>query len=276
MLETLSGSRVHVEMELPDEALFVDADPSQFDTAIVNMAANARDAMSGEGTLTIGVRASGDSVAVSVTDTGTGIAPEVQAQIFEPFFTTKGVGQGTGLGLSQVYGFAMQSGGDVQLRSGIGEGATFTLSLPRVAAPVETLPETSSAPNAIDGQGICVLVVEDNPEVGMFAKQTLAELGFETVFAENGPIALAELAEGDTRIDVVFSDVMMPGMTGLELGEEIRRRHPGLPVVLTSGYSHVLAQRGSAGFDLLQKPYSMDQLSQTLLKAARRRQQASV
>jgi PAS domain S-box-containing protein len=276
MLGTLSGSRVHVEMALPDEALFVDADPSQFDTAIVNMAANARDAMAGEGTLTIGVRAVGDSVAVSVTDTGTGIAPEVQAQIFEPFFTTKDVGQGTGLGLSQVYGFAMQSGGDVQLRSAIGEGATFSLSLPRVAAPVETLPETSCAPNAIDGQGICVLVVEDNPEVGMFAKQTLAELGFETVFAENGPIALAELADGDTRIDMVFSDVMMPGMTGLELGEEIRRRHPGLPVVLTSGYSHVLARQGSAGFDLLQKPYSMDQLSQTLLKAARRRQQAGV
>jgi PAS domain S-box-containing protein len=275
MLGTLSGSRVHVEMDLPDEALFVDADPSQFDTAIVNMAANARDAMAGEGTLTIGVRAVGDSVAVSVTDTGTGIAHEVQAQIFEPFFTTKGVGQGTGLGLSQVYGFAMQSGGDVQLRSAIGEGATFTLSLPRVPAPTEASSGTSDQPNAIDGQGICVLVVEDNPEVGQFAKQTLAELGFATVFAENGPIALAELAEGDTRIDVVFSDVMMPGMTGLELGEEIRRRHPGLPVVLTSGYSHVLAQQGSAGFDLLQKPYSMDQLSQTLLKAARRRQQAS-
>jgi PAS domain S-box-containing protein len=271
MLGTLTGSRIRIDMDLPDEALFVDADPSQFDTAIVNMAANARDAMSGEGTLTISVRASDDAVAVSVTDTGTGIAPEVQAQIFEPFYTTKGVGQGTGLGLSQVYGFAMQSGGDVRLQSDIGKGATFTLSLPRVPAPVEVLPATQDPSRTVDGQGICVLVVEDNPEVGMFAKQTLAELGYHIVFTENGTSALAELAKDHARFDVVFSDVMMPGMSGIELGEAIRARYPGLPVVLTSGYSLVLAQHGTAGFELLHKPYSLEELSRVLQQAAARR-----
>ena len=282
MVRTLTGSRIQVEMLLPQEVLHVDADPSQFDTALVNLVANARDAMSGEGALTIRVCASdgipgeggrvvaGEYVAISVTDTGMGIPPEVQEQIFEPFYTTKGVGQGTGLGLSQVYGFTMQSGGEVRLKSMIGEGSTFTIYLPRVAAPAESTTTRSTGGATADGSGICVLVVEDNPEVGMFAKQTLAELGFHAIFAEDGAAALNELALRHAAVDVVFSDVMMPGMSGLELGDEIRRRHPDLPVVLTSGYSHVLAQRGSAGFELLQKPYSMEQLSQTLQKAARR------
>ncbi len=282
MVRTLTGSRIRVDMDLPDEALHVDADPSQFDTAVVNLVANARDAMGGEGALTIAVSASdgipgdsgravmGDYVAISVADTGTGIPPEVQEQIFEPFYTTKGLGQGTGLGLSQVYGFTMQSGGEVRLKSEMGRGSTFTIYLPRVPAPSETEATPLPTGQSADGDGICVLVVEDNPEVGMFAKQTLAELGFDAIFAENGAAALEELQSRNAAINVVFSDVMMPGMSGLELGEEIRRRHPNLPVVLTSGYSHVLAQRGSAGFELLQKPYSMEQLSQTLQKAARR------
>ncbi len=282
MVRTLTGSRIQVDMVLPEEALHVDADPSQFDTAVVNLVANARDAMGGEGALTIRVDASngipaeggrsveGDFVAISVTDTGTGIPPDVQEQIFEPFYTTKGLGQGTGLGLSQVYGFSMQSGGEVRLKSVMGRGSTFTIYLPRVSAPAEITQVPPTVGPTTDGDGICVLVVEDNPEVGMFAKQTLAELGFHAIFAENGAAALRELQSRNAAIDVVFSDVMMPGMSGLELGEEIRRRHPDLPVVLTSGYSHVLAQRGSAGFELLQKPYSMEQLSQTLQKAARR------
>jgi CheY-like chemotaxis protein len=164
----------------------------------------------------------------------------------------------------------MQSGGEVRLKSVMGEGSTFTIYLPRVKAPAESTTEQAKGDSTVDGSGICVLVVEDNPEVGMFAKQTLAELGFNAIFAENGTAALQELATRNAAVDVVFSDVMMPGMSGLELGEEIRRLHPGLPVVLTSGYSHILAQRGNAGFELLQKPYSMEQLSQTLQKAARR------
>lgn len=286
MIGTLSGSRIRVEMDLPDAPLFIDADPSQFDTAIVNMVANARDAMSGEGTLSIAIAHNvgippnggsaipGDYVAVAITDTGSGISPELQLQIFEPFYTTKGVGQGTGLGLSQVYGFAKQSGGEIRLCSAPGEGSTFTLFLPRVAAPADGPALKAGPGHVVDGSGICVLVVEDNAEVGHFAKQTLAELGYQTVFAGNGEAALAELAEGHARFDVVFSDVMMPGMSGIELGEAIRARYPGLPVVLTSGYSHVLARHGSAGFELLHKPYSMEELSRVLQKAAATRDPA--
>jgi hypothetical protein len=152
MLRTVMGSRIKLEIEVHDEAPFVEADAAQFDTALVNMAVNARDAMEGEGTLTITVnRLQGgqagefstatDFVTVSVADTGSGIAPADLQRIFEPFFTTKEVGQGTGLGLSQVYGFAKQSGGGVDVQSTLGSGTTFTLALPRTAARMEPVRE---------------------------------------------------------------------------------------------------------------------------------------
>ena len=279
MLGTLTGSRIKIVTDLPDAPCFVNADPSQFDTAIVNMAVNARDAMNGEGRLTItvhgvstipSVRAhppvSGDFVAVCIEDTGSGISPEQMIRIFEPFFTTKDVGQGTGLGLSQVFGFAKQSGGDIRVQSELGKGTMFVLYLPRVDA---TAHEPTVEPEPlVDGHGTCVLVVEDNTEVGTFATQTLTELGYVTVWAANAQEALAELVKDAGRFDVVFSDVMMPGMNGIELAQEIRRRHHDLPVVLTSGYSHVLAQNGTYGFELLHKPYSVEQLSRILRKAA--------
>jgi signal transduction histidine kinase len=147
MVGTLSGSRVKIVTDIPDEPCFIDADPSQFDTALVNMAVNARDAMEGEGTLTITVHpvstippirshpaVSGDFVAVCIEDTGAGIAPDRIEHIFEPFFTTKGVGQGTGLGLSQVFGFAKQSGGEIRVQSTVGQGTMFVLYLPKVKA----------------------------------------------------------------------------------------------------------------------------------------------
>jgi CheY-like chemotaxis protein len=259
----------------------VNADPSQFDTALVNMAVNARDAMHGEGRLTINIEptselpalrghsaAVGDFVAVSLTDTGSGIAPDQLGRIFEPFFTTKSVGQGTGLGLSQVFGFAKQSGGDVQVRSEVGQGSTFTLYLPRVAAPAGENAARSAPEQLVDGGGACVLVVEDNPDVGAFATQALAELGYDTLLAPSGAAALAELEKDPSRFHVVFTDVVMPGMDGVELGQEIRRLHQNLPVLLTSGYSHILAQNGTHGFELLHKPYSIEQLSRMLRKAS--------
>ncbi len=280
MMGTLTGARIRIVKQLPDEVCFVDADPSQFDTALVNMAVNARDAMDGEGQLTIGVElvrqmpavrahASilGDFVAVSVTDTGTGIADADLERVFEPFFTTKGVGQGTGLGLSQVFGFAKQSGGQVTVATRLGKGSTFTLYLPRVAARSQPV-EAGEPEPLMDGHGTCVLVVEDNQEVGTFATQTLAELGYVTVWAANAEEALAELAKDADRFDVVFSDVMMPGMNGIDLAHEIRRQHHDLPVLLASGYSHVLAQNGTYGFELLHKPYSVEQLSRLLRKVA--------
>jgi CheY-like chemotaxis protein len=258
--------------------LFLNVDPSQFDTALVNIAINARDAMNGVGRIVITVAAietmpavrshdavQGDFVAVSLTDTGTGIPPEKLDRIFEPFFTTKGVGHGTGLGLSQVFGFAKQSGGEITVESKVGVGSTFTLFLPRADDVGRTVaePELDGHP---DAQGICVLVVEDNAEIGSFATQSLAELGFVPVLASDAAAALGELAKDASRFDVVFTDVMMPGMDGVDLAHRIRRDHLDMPVLLTSGYSHVLAKNGTYGFELLRKPYSVGELSRLLCK----------
>ena len=286
MLGTLTGSRIEIVTNLPDPACFVSADPSQFDTAIVNMAVNARDAMQGEGRLTFTVHTvstipavrshppiSGDFVAVCIEDTGSGITPEQIERIFEPFYTTKGIGEGTGLGLSQVFGFAKQSGGEVRVQSEVGQGTKFVLYLPRVEATADTVaiePEP-----LVDGHGTRVLLIEDNVEVGSFATQTLAELGYSTLLVSNAVAALSELASDADRFDVVFTDVVMPGMNGIELAQEIRSRHGDLPVVLTSGYSHVLAQDGTGGFELLHKPYSVEQLSRILRNAARQRNRNS-
>ena len=280
MVGTLTGSRIAVDVLVPGAACFVDADPSQFDTAVVNMVINARDAMGGEGRLVIemcdtaelpGLRGQdpvrGDFVAVAISDTGAGIAEGDMERIFEPFYTTKGVGHGTGLGLSQVFGFARQSGGDVAVESEVGRGTTFTLYLPRVPDPMPSAAAKAEPEPLVDGHGTCVLLVEDNVDVGAFATQSLAELGYATVWAQTADQALAELARDAGRFDIVFSDVVMPGMNGIDLGHEIRRRHHDLPVVLTSGYSHVLARNGTYGFELLHKPYSVEELSRILRKA---------
>jgi CheY-like chemotaxis protein len=276
MIGTLTGSRIAVSLRLPETPCFVLVDPSQFDTALVNMAVNARDAMDGQGQITVVIQFAdsipavrshapqrGRFAVISITDTGSGIPPENLERIFEPFFTTKMVGQGTGLGLSQVFGFAKQSGGDVTVESMVGEGTTFTLYLPQVDAPEERFAEPERQ-DVVDGHDTCVLVVEDNADVGTFATQTLAELGYGTHWAANAEEALAELAKHPGRFDVVFSDVVMPGMDGVELARRIRREHAGLPVVLTSGYSHVLALEGTGGFELLRKPYSVEELSRVL------------
>ena len=282
MVRTLTGSRIYIETNVPDVPCLINADPSQFDTALVNLAVNARDAMDGEGELTIAVRTTtripplrahpavkGDFVAVSIRDTGTGIAPSDLDRIFEPFFTTKVVGQGTGLGLSQVFGFVKQSGGEVGVESEVGKGTTFTLYLPRADDKVVDTARTGEEDGQVNGSGTRVLVVEDNPDVGSFTTQTLGELGYDTVMATDAVEALAILDEAKGHFDVVFSDVVMPGMNGIDLGQEVRRRYPALPVVLTSGYSHVLAESGTHGFELLQKPYSIEQLSRVLQRARR-------
>lgn len=279
MIGTLTGSRIETVIDLSDAPCFVNSDPSQFDTALVNMVANARDAMTGEGKLSIAVRpvesmplvrlhpqVIGPFVAISITDTGTGIPATQLEQIFEPFYTTKGIGEGTGLGLSQVFGFAKQSGGEIAVASDVGKGATFTLYLPRVEGQSPAATDASPRWTLQDGHGTRVLVVEDNVDVGTFAIQALAELGYQPVLAASAQDALDRLNADAERFDVVFSDVVMPGMSGIELAHALRTRHPTLPVVLTSGYSHVLAEKGSDGFELLNKPYSIDQLSQVLTK----------
>ncbi|MCJ2112372.1 PAS domain-containing protein [Methylobacterium sp. E-025] len=277
MLDTVTGARVRVITQLADHACFIKADLSQFETALVNMAVNARDAMDGEGTLTLRLGcgaampvirnhagADGPFAKIELSDTGSGIAEADMGRIFEPFFTTKEVGKGTGLGLSQVFGFAKQSGGDVEVQSVVGAGTTFTLYLPEVADEAEhETPDEESGP-APGGTGQKVLVVEDNIEVGTFATQILEDLGYRTEWAANAESALIRLGTDGDGFEVVFSDVVMPGMGGIALAEELRRRLPRLPVVLASGYSHVLAENGEHGFELLHKPYSADQLSRVL------------
>ncbi|WP_132249305.1 PAS domain S-box protein [Methylorubrum extorquens] len=284
MLDTVTGARIRVTTEIPDEPCFVMADVSQFETALVNMAVNARDAMNGEGTLTLRVNHTGNLppirghaaapglfACVSLTDTGSGIAADQVARIFEPFFTTKEVGKGTGLGLSQVFGFTKQSGGDVEVESEPGRGTTFRLYLPKIIGDACELPavlrDDKSFPS---GEGQCVLIVEDNVEVGRFATQILEDIGYRTTWAANAEEALEKLGADGAGFDVVFSDVVMPGMGGIALAKTLQRRLPNLPILLTSGYSHVLAQDGLHGFELLHKPYSADQLGRILGKVVPR------
>ncbi|MEG9524187.1 MAG: PAS domain S-box protein [Hyphomicrobiales bacterium] len=283
MLDTVTGARIRVVTDVPVEPCFVRADLSQFETALVNMAVNARDAMDGEGTLTLRVACSSAMppirghagsqnafAAVSLTDTGSGIAADQLGRIFEPFFTTKEIGKGTGLGLSQVFGFAKQSGGDVDVHSTPGEGTTFTLYLPEIAdeGAHERQADNDDGPAPV-GTGQRVLVVEDNIEVGRFCTQILQDLGYRTEWAANAEEALDLLGADGGGFEVVFSDVVMPGMGGIALAQELRRRLPHLPVILASGYSHVLARDGAHGFELVHKPYSADQLSKVLRHVTR-------
>ena len=278
LLTPLLGTRIAIHQELCSPPCFARADISQFETALVNLAVNARDAMDGEGRLAFKIElaseipsirehppVSGDFIAISVTDSGSGIAPDQIGQIFEPFFTTKEVGRGTGLGLSQVIGFAKQSNGEVDVTSTCGEGSTFTLYLPR-SAPPQNVAETPPK-RPVPGSGsraACILIVEDNRAVGQFATEMLQDLGYRTIRAANAKEALDLLAASDAHIDLVFTDVIMPGMNGVELGETIRRAYPAIPVLLTSGYSDVLAEEGSHGFGLIRKPYSIEALSDVL------------
>ena len=292
MLGTIVGARVRIARDLHAAPCCVEADVSQFETALVNLAVNARDAMDGEGALSLRVhcgigmpairshRADATGyVAVSVGDTGSGIAPDLIERIFEPFYTTKEVGKGTGLGLSQVFGFAKQSGGNVGVDSALGQGTTFTLYLPHVERAVTEVEPDEPMMRTIQrdsGRGQRILVVEDNAEVGTFSTQLLQDLGYATTWAARADEALLILAERQGEFEVVFSDVVMPGMNGVEMAREIRRLYPKLPVVLTSGYSHVLAEDGHHGFELLRKPYAVEELSRMLRRVMGRRSKPSM
>jgi signal transduction histidine kinase/CheY-like chemotaxis protein len=280
MLESVTGAQIHVCVEQPAHPCYIRVDLSQFETALINIALNARDAMNGQGLLKLRLEchtplpairghagASGPFVSIALADTGGGIDAQTLEHIFEPFFTTKDVGKGTGLGLSQVFGFAKQSGGNVDVASVIGHGTQFTLYLPQVTAAEL---EPNEVPDDDDAHPLHeqrrILVVEDNLDVGRFANQILQDLGYETAWATNAEEAL-QLAGADAMaFDAVFSDVVMPGITGVALARELRRRRPDLPVILTSGYSEELARSGYDGFEFLAKPYSAEQVSRILGK----------
>jgi len=281
LIRSLMGGRIQIKLDISDPQCFATADVAQFEIALVNLAVNARDAMAGEGSLLISVNTveavpalrshatrNGQFVAISVIDTGSGIAADKLEAIFEPFFTTKDVGKGTGLGLSQALGFAKQSGGEIRVSSVLGGGSTFTIYLPQAEKAADGAEASAvSAEAAMSGRGHCVLLVEDNEDVGQFSTELLQDLGYGIKWVANAREALAVLAGGELAFDLVFSDVIMPGMNGVELATVIRERYPGLPVVLTSGYSSVLADNAHRGFELIQKPYSVEALSRTLRKA---------
>lgn len=281
LIRPLVGARIQIDLDLCNPDCFANADVAQFETTLVNFAVNGRDAMDGEGRLCISVATAdaippirgnpgrrGNFISVAITDTGTGIAPENLEAVFEPFFTTKEVGKGTGLGLSQAFGFAKQSGGEIAVESVVGNGSTFTIYLPQADPPADrTKPDPAKPDIGVGGRDHRILVVEDNEEVGRFSTELLTDMGYSIKWVTSAKNALEALEEDELAFDLVFSDVIMPGMNGVELAATIRERYPGLPVVLTSGYSNVLAENADRGFDLIHKPYSVEVISRALRKA---------
>ncbi len=278
LLASSAGSQVQFEIRPDDAAWPVEVDLSEFELALVNLVVNARDAMPQGGRIIVTAEnrslsdfgaadLSGAFVAVSVTDTGTGIDPAILPKVFDPFFTTKGVGKGTGLGLSQVFGFARQSGGEVEIESKLGVGTRVTMMLPRARAGTEGAEEQREAVRAT--RAGTILIVEDNAQVSQVSQMLLGEVGYDVV-AVDGPHAALALLEKDNAVDLVFSDIVMPGeMDGIALAEEIRRRFPELPVLLTSGYSNA-AQRAEALYPILRKPYELSGLAGAVKSALER------
>ena len=256
------------------------ADPAQLEAALLNLAINARDAIAGHaGHCTLATRLAtlgpdalegnpeakpGAYVAVSLSDSGVGMAPEVRDRAFEPFFTTKEIGRGTGLGLSQVFGFIRQLGGHVAIASTPGAGTTVTLYLPAEESTASaTRDEAGRQGMAQDGRGAAmasftVLVAEDDERVREVTAETLRSAGMRVLTAADGRAALALLERGET-VDVLFSDIIMPGgLNGIELGRAARRLRPGLPVLLATGYAGTVAGGEDHGFEVMPKPYDQD------------------
>lgn len=279
------GAAVKIELILDPSAGSIDVDPAQFGSALLNLAVNARDAMPTGGQLTLRTAnvmldertarlypdaVSGDYVTVEVRDSGTGMSPEVLERATEPFYTTKEPGKGTGLGLSQVHGFVRQSGGFLTLESEVGVGTTARLYLPLTTAPDSYAAATTTAQQ---GTGT-VLVVEDDSDVLDLVVTQLGDLGYTTLTAESGPEALEILQSPQNTVDLLLTDVVMPGgMTGPDLARAARAMRPDLPVVLTSGYIANNAagdDESAAGFPLLSKPYQREDLARTIAQALNR------
>jgi len=285
LLRRSLGETISLASSFAPDLWSVRSDVSEIENAVLNLAINARDAMPGGGELLIETSnvhvadpqmmkelglAPGDYVRLSVSDTGHGIVPDLLTRVFEPFFTTKEAGRGTGLGLSVIYGFAKQSGGHVTIYSEPGQGTTVNLYLPRAgagsAAPTREAPE---APQ-MSAAGEVILVVEDQEPVREVTLKRLTRLGYRVREAESAVAAIEALQAGE-QVDLVFSDVVMPGgMTGFDLAEWVRQNRPGLPLLLTSGFSEAVAQNmtnGGKALSILRKPYSGDDLAAAIRNA---------
>ncbi|HWD60827.1 MAG TPA: response regulator [Stellaceae bacterium] len=271
---------------LPAEALWeTRVDPSQIEDALLNLAINARDAMPSGGVLTIETAntqldehyaelhpevSSGDYVMLAMTDTGTGMAPEIIERVLEPFFTTKEFGKGTGLGLSMVYGFAKQSGGHLSIYSEVGVGTTIRLYLPRAYGEAPAEPAAAEPGRALPTSGERILLVDDNAALRRVTLRRLTGLGYRVEEAEDGPAALALLDAGN-RFDLLFTDIGLPGgINGFELATRARQRQSDLNVLFTTGYGNNEAQSGQEAGSmqhLIRKPYRSDELASALRTA---------
>ena len=283
LLHRTLGEQVRLRVQLDPQARIAQGDESQLESAILNLAINARDAMPHGGELGIatGCAVLGDAEAqyagiapgpyltIAVADTGTGMPPDVLAKAFDPFFTTKPIGQGTGLGLSMVYGFAQQSGGQVRIDSAPGRGTTVTLYLPQAVEPDLLLAGARAAEEPLQqGHGEVVLVVEDDPGVRLLVLDLLAELGYQALEAADGAAALPILASSQ-RIDLLVSDVGLPGLNGRQVAEIGRQYRPGLQVLFMTGYAeHAtnLSEFLEPGMQLIAKPFQIDALAQAVRK----------
>jgi PAS domain S-box-containing protein len=282
LLRRTLGEQVEVTTVLAPEPWPALVDAAQLESALVNLAINARDAMRDGGRLTIETAnkpldesysrenpdaTPGDYVMLAVSDTGTGMAPDVLARVFEPFFTTKPTGKGTGLGLSMVYGFARQSRGHVKIYSELGHGTTVRLYLPRAAADATPVGETTPTTIPLAKPGERILVVEDNPTVRQVVVGQLKDLGYHVIECESAMAALDTLTRG-TAVDLVFTDVVMPGgMSGDALARAVRAQRPGLKVLLTSGFASESMRNGTRAEEfrnLLSKPYRKSDLAMKL------------
>ncbi|WP_434386840.1 PAS domain-containing protein [Melittangium boletus] len=283
LLQRTLGEKIALRLALESGLGPALTDSSQFESAVLNLVINARDAMPTGGVLTIATSqthldaaaaqafeglAPGHYVRVCVRDTGQGMPPHVVARAFEPFFTTKPMGQGTGLGLPMIHGFARQSGGHVYIESEVGQGTAVTLLLPRHAAELAPVlagtTTTGEAPRALAGE--TVLVVEDEPSVRMVVMDVLSDLGYRALEAGNAPEAMPHL-EGPARIDLLVTDVGLPGMNGRQLAEVARQKRPGLKVLFITGYAEGAAVRGgflAEGMEMITKPFAIEVLAERL------------
>jgi len=291
VLRQALGAECALRIGSLESSAMVHADRAQLEQVLLNITLNARDAMPLGGTLTIGVETlaargvrtlgdgaglhPGDYIQLTASDTGTGMDQETRARVFEPFFTTKPVGQGTGLGLSVVHGIVQQSGGYVWVDSEPGRGTTVRIVLPRVEAPATGGPVSApAAPDQAIGGGPrgheTVLVVDDEPVVLAFIASLLRDAGYQVIEASNGPDALERFEAAlrtEAAVDLVLTDLIMPGVGGRELGERLAERAPELPVLYTSGYTgDEVARRGliGEGAAFLAKPFAPDELLQRI------------
>ena len=276
LLAPVLGNQIKLQIEVAPSTRPITADMAELELALLNLAINARDAMPSGGSFSVRAANAEEplppklvgraAVAIEAADTGVGIAPDLLDKVFEPFFTTKPVGQGTGLGLSQIYGLCERAGGLATVRSEVGRGTTVTLFFPASDGPAPVGSTRSEA--ALAALGKSVLVVEDNDQVAGSLMPVLDALGCRATRVDSAAMALDWLAAKSAPPDVVLSDVVMPGeMDGLALAVRLREKFPGLPVVLMTGYAERMAAITDAGFEVLPKPCSAELLASAIARA---------